>query len=114
MAADLHACVRDALGAFGIRGDLVADQEERRLRVVVLEDLQQPVGVGPRPVVERQRNAFDLRAVDVVGAFALGVAGEQRDHDDGDRGDDAEHHQAVLPGPAVASLRHGRSLPADC
>ena len=52
--------VDDALGACGVGRDLVADLEERRLGVVVVQDLQQPVGVGARPVVERQRHTLDL------------------------------------------------------
>ena len=74
VAGDLHAGVRDALSAFGIRGDLVADQKERRLSVVVLEDLQQPVGVGTGTVVERQRHALDLCAVHVAWTLPLGRA----------------------------------------
>ena len=76
VAADLHARVGDSLGACGVGRDLVADQEERRLRVVVTKDLQQPVGVRARPVVERQRDTLDLCAVDGVGIRPPDVAGD--------------------------------------
>src|SRR5690606_23119535 len=53
-------------GRGGIGGHLVADQEERRLGVVGAQGLKQPVGERPRPVVERQRHAFDPCAVHAV------------------------------------------------
>jgi hypothetical protein len=39
VVGDLHAGIGNALGTSRVGRDLVADQEERRLRVVVLEDL---------------------------------------------------------------------------
>ena len=76
VAAHLHAGVDDPLRAGRVGGNLVADQKERRLRVVVVENLQQPVGVGAGTVVEREGHALDLRAVDVGGARQLHMAGQ--------------------------------------
>ena len=111
VVAHLHACVGDALGACRIGRDLVADQEECRLRIVVAEDLQQPVGVRAWPVVECQRNALDLRAVNVLCACLTDVAGEPADDQHRRGRKHAEDGPGVAPALAVGSLRHPSSLP---
>ncbi len=93
-----------------VGGDLVADLEERRLGLVGGQNAQQPVGVGGRAVVERQRDAFVLCAVDdVVGVSEPDVPGERTDRDDDGGCQHTGDRAPVPPRKGVWSpSRHGR------
>ena len=71
--ADLHTGIGDPFGAVRVRRDFIADQEEGGLGAGVAQDAQQPVGIGRRPVVERERDALVDRAVD--GTLRGGASG---------------------------------------
>ncbi|CKR75178.1 Uncharacterised protein [Mycobacterium tuberculosis] len=111
MATDLHARVRDAPGAGGVGGHFVADQEEGGFGVVVGQDVQQPVGIGPRTVVEGQRDTLDDRTAQVLRPCDPAAKPAHHQHRTGDH--DTGNRAPVAPGLVVGSLRHPGSLPAS-
>ena len=116
MVAELHAGIHDSFGAGRVSGNLVADLEERRLGIVGGQNAQQPIGIRGGAVVERQRHAFDLCAVDdIVGAGEPDMPGERADRDDGGGCHHTGDGAPVPPRKGVWSSRHGGKLTrGDC
>jgi hypothetical protein len=105
MAAHLHSCGRNAAGGIGVGGDLVTNEEERRLGALITQDLEQPVGERAWAVVECQSDALVFCAIDFVGVhFALST---RRVHHQG--ADDRDHRDKCThlpPQPAAPLHRH--------
>ena len=100
VVADLHAGLREASGLVRVGGHLVADEEERRRGAGITQHVDEPIGEGPRSVIEGECHTLLDRAVDRCGGGpGGGTAPGEQENNGGAHADHAPttHGHAAYP-----------------